>query len=349
MWAALGACAVLAAAVAAGAGLGPGRQGASPRDSSHPAAATTAAPTPSGAPREGLSTSSLPPLVPSAQSGQSGAAPTPSPATAPAQRLRSLEPTTTLVSRFATVVGAGSAAGLAGLARDVDTAIPAVRSVLPTWTSKVTVLSPSDPAVMAELVGGDFGDPAALRQVSAVTTGPASGSGAVVVVNTEAMSTLTALGRRVVLAHELTHVATREAGGAPVAAWLTEGFADYVGFRRTGVPDAVAAQDVVAEVRAGRLPGALPAAAAFLPTHGTTSPAYQQAWLACRVVAARWGEAALVRLYRAAASSSAADADARTRAALVSVLHVDEGDLVALWRSALLRLAQGTAVGSPKA
>lgn len=282
-------------------------------------------------------------------SSEVGTSPAPSASTGPARRLQFLEPTTTLVSRFATVVGAGSAPGLAGIARDVDSAVPAVRSVLPTWTSTVTVLAPSDPVVMAELVGGDFGDPLALRQVSAVTTGPASGSGAVVVVNTEALSTLTALGRRVVLAHELTHVATREAGGAPVAAWLTEGFADYVGFRRTGVPDAVAAQDAVAEVRAGRLPGALPAAASFLPTHGTTSPAYQQAWLACRVIAARWGEAALVALYRASASSAAPDADARTRAALVSVLDVDEGDLVALWRSALLRLAGGAAVGSPKA
>ena len=45
----------------------------------------------------------------------------------------------------------------------------------------------------------------------------------------------------------------------PVPAWLVEGLADHVGYRGTGVSLRVAAHDLRGRVRAGRVPGALPA------------------------------------------------------------------------------------------
>jgi hypothetical protein len=99
-----------------------------------------------------------------------------------------------------------------------------------------------------------------------------------------------------VLTHELTHVATR-AAASDLPAWLIEGFADYVGYRDSAIPVRRAAAELAAEVRAGRLPAALPARADFDDDRRRVL-AYEEAWLACRFIAARFGEERLVRLYR---------------------------------------------------
>ncbi|MFE2144596.1 hypothetical protein ACFXA3_23145, partial [Streptomyces sp. NPDC059456] len=55
-------------------------------------------------------------------------------------------------------------------------------------------------------------------------------------------------------------------------------------------------------VRRGELPGALPADRefAFGADPEAMARAYEGAWLACRLIASRWGDAALVRLYERA-------------------------------------------------
>ncbi|MGP4093161.1 hypothetical protein [Nonomuraea sp. KM90] len=121
-----------------------------------------------------------------------------------------------------------------------------------------------------------------------------------VIVVPELFATLNPTGRDVVLAHELTHVA---AGTDHLPVWLYEGFADYVGYRDAGLPVATAAAELAAEVRAGRLPNALPGPAAFAADGrdpDRLARAYQEAWLACRFLADRFGEGTLVRLYREA-------------------------------------------------
>jgi hypothetical protein len=135
---------------------------------------------------------------------------------------------------------------------------------------------------------------------------------------------LTTTGRDVVLTHELTHVA---AGTDHLPVWLYEGFADYAGYRDAGLPVRVAAAELAADVRAGRLPRSLPGPAAFAPNPQSPvrlAEAYQEAWLACRFIADRFGEGNLVRLYR----------DARRRGvdqALAS-LGLTAGSLTARWR-----------------
>jgi hypothetical protein len=116
-----------------------------------------------------------------------------------------------------------------------------------------------------------------------------------VIVVPEAYGRLTPTGRDVVLAHELTHVAAGTDGLPP---WLYEGFADYVAYRDAGLAVPVAAAELAAEVRAGRLPETLPQPEDFAPGAPRLAQSYQEAWLACRLIARAYGEATLVRLYR---------------------------------------------------
>ncbi|WP_329092815.1 MULTISPECIES: hypothetical protein [unclassified Streptosporangium] len=108
---------------------------------------------------------------------------------------------------------------------------------------------------------------------------------------------LTATGKDVVITHELAHVATGATRGGRVPMWLSEGFADYAGYRDAGIAVRTAAAELAAEVRSGVLPGRLPAPADFAPGAPRLAQAYEEAWLACRFVAERFGEKALVRLY----------------------------------------------------
>ncbi|MBG0829355.1 hypothetical protein HS041_16430 [Planomonospora sp. ID67723] len=108
---------------------------------------------------------------------------------------------------------------------------------------------------------------------------------------------LSETGRDVVIAHELTHVATGATRGGRVPMWLSEGFADYVGYSGSGLAVRTVAAELAAEVAAGVLPDRLPGPADFAPGAARLAQAYEEAWLACRYVAERFGERTLVRLY----------------------------------------------------
>ncbi|GAA1675230.1 hypothetical protein GCM10009733_085280 [Nonomuraea maheshkhaliensis] len=146
---------------------------------------------------------------------------------------------------------------------------------------------------------------ARLARVARVDGLAAMADGGRVIVVPELFATLTPTGKDVVLAHELTHVA---AGTDGLPIWLYEGFADYVGYRDAGLPVTTVAAELAAEVRAGRLPDALPGSADFAADGrdpARPARAYQEAWLACRFLADRFGEETLVRLYRAARTTGA--------------------------------------------
>ncbi|RSN16005.1 hypothetical protein DMB42_04330 [Nonomuraea sp. WAC 01424] len=185
------------------------------------------------------------------------------------------------------VVGRHAAPGLlADLARRADLAGRRVSAVLGRPVRPLVVVPDSD-AEAAGLAGTGR-----LDGLAAV----ADGGPAIVVPGSFAR--LTPTGRDVVLTHELTHVA---AGTDRLPVWLYEGFADYVAYRDAGLPVRTAAAELAAEVRAGRLPSELPGPAAFAPTAadpGRLARAYQEAWLACRFLADRFGDGTLVRLYR---------------------------------------------------
>jgi hypothetical protein len=166
------------------------------------------------------------------------------------------------------------------------------------------LLLPRSQADMATLIGSD-GD--GLAQIAAVTTGSFESGlsrGDRVVINPAAFGTLGSLGRRVVLTHEMTHVATRATSVRPVPIWLSEGFADYVAYQATPVPTTIVASDVLDDVRAGKMPEALPDDSDFDASKGDIASSYEGAWLACRMIAERYGEKKLVQLYSALSDSA---------------------------------------------
>ncbi|GGK88086.1 hypothetical protein Sme01_00910 [Sphaerisporangium melleum] len=147
-----------------------------------------------------------------------------------------------------------------------------------------------------------------------------------VIVEPAAFARLSAAGRDVVLTHEITHIAAGAALDGRTPKWLVEGFADYVGYRDSGIPVARAAAELAEEVRAGRLPRELPGPGDFAAGSPRLAQAYEEAWLACRYVAERYGERALVALYRAARGGDLSAALSRT-------LGTGPAGFTAAWRA----------------
>ncbi|MEU6315123.1 hypothetical protein [Streptomyces sp. NPDC047014] len=220
---------------------------------------------------------------------------------------------------------------LRGIAAEADRAVPAAGAAWPgPWAGRVVVLVPGSLDAMAGLLG----HPAdTYRGLGAVTTGRVGAGPAPadrVVVNPEGYAGLGAEGRRIVLTHEVTHVATRTATTATTPLWLSEGFADWAAYRGTAAEPARAAPALARAVRRGELPGALPRTEdfAFGGDPEASARAYEGAWLACRLIAEKWGERALTDLY-ARAGREPLDS------ALRSTLGTDTEGLTREWRESL--------------
>ena len=199
------------------------------------------------------------------------------------------------------------------------------------WSRHPVVVFPKSQSDMATLIGNNG---KGLSQIAAVTTGSFESGlsrGDRVVVNPEAWRTLGSLGRRVVLAHEMTHLATRAITVNDVPIWLSEGFADYVAYQAVQVPTNVVAGDVLDEVRAGKGPEQLPNDADFDAARGDIAAAYEGAWLACRMIAERYGQNKLIALYVSFADSSSASDSEEIKA----TLGISEAALVKQWRAYL--------------
>jgi hypothetical protein len=244
------------------------------------------------------------------------------------------------------VLGTGTANGLRTYAAAGGAAVDRVTRVWgPGWPQRAVLVAPRSQEDFGRLLQRPR---AGLDQVAAVTTGdppPATRSSPPrndrVVLNPAAFDRLGPLGRQVVLTHEVTHVAVRSSTTAAVPIWLSEGFADYVAYKDSGVSRRASAADVLALVREHRGPTALPTTADFDPAQHTIAPSYSASLLACGLVVDTHGEQALVRLYRAAAtpSSAAADQDARLATAFERVLGTSQRRFTADWRRYLTRLA----------
>jgi hypothetical protein len=193
------------------------------------------------------------------------------------------------------------------VADQAEAAIPKVTAVWgPHWARRVVILVPSSQREMA-LIDADSED---LSQIAALTSAEITSTngrpapvGDRVTINPHNWPKLGPVGASVVLAHELTHVASRADTGVQTPKWLSEGFADYVGFRDAGVAVTLAAAELATRVRIGRLPRQLPQDRAFRGSNPSLPVAYEEGWLACRYVAATHGQAALVRFYRAVGRS----------------------------------------------
>ncbi|WP_066362342.1 hypothetical protein [Herbidospora mongoliensis] len=200
------------------------------------------------------------------------------------------------------------------LAGQADRAAEAVARV---WGSEVTatVLAPATTEEAAEIAR-----PAPVTGMAALA-GPDF-----VVIEPRSWASLSPQGRVIVLAHELTHVATGAATSPEMPVWLVEGYADYVGYRDSGLSTGTIAAELATDPQA---PRELPTRADFTAGGARVPQAYQEAWLACRYIAEHYGEARLTALYRAARADPAT--------ALEQTLGVGEAELTAAWVDYVIR------------
>jgi len=210
-------------------------------------------------------------------------------------RLERGEQATVLADRHA-----GDREVLRRLVDEADTAVAQVDAVWRgEWGRRPVVVLPRTQQDMAALIGDDDGG---LAQIAAVTTGAFEegvSRGDRIVVNPEPFATLGTVGRQVVLTHEMTHVATRTSTVIAPPIWLSEGFADYVAYAPAQVAAGVVAGNVLDRARAGKAPRQLPEESDFDAGRRNVAVAYESAWLACRMLAQRFGERELVRFYEA--------------------------------------------------
>jgi len=249
-----------------------------------------------------------------------------------------LGPVTVVEGKSSLVIGEAKASALRPFAREADQAVRDVRAVWKaTWSQRPVVIVPRTQADMAVIVGTS---PKGLEQIAAVTTGYSAAGptqGDRVVVNPKAWRSLQDLGRQVVMSHEVTHLATRAATYRSVPIWMSEGFADYVAYEAVDVPVRTIARHVLDQVRAGKGPKELAGDTDFDASHGDVAPAYESSWLAVKLIADKFGERKLVRLYIALADRNKGPDDGDIRA----VLGISEKKLVADWRAYMKSLARG--------
>jgi hypothetical protein len=243
---------------------------------------------------------------------------------------------------FGRVAVARSAHGLV-LARREDAALASEVSVLLEkavtrvgaawrgWRGKAVVLVAGNADEVRAMVPGESD----LSQIAAITAAELGERGTPlgerVVINPGPFRALDASLRQVVVQHEVTHLATSATTSASTPTWLSEGYADHLGYLGQSPNVRAAAKNLAPEVRRGQLPDGLPSEGEFAPDSPRLAIAYEASWLACRFIAARIGEDGLARFYRTV-SGGPGDADASLDSGLRSLLGLKSEEFVALWR-----------------
>ncbi len=231
-----------------------------------------------------------------------------------------------------------------------DSAVRRVTGVWGTdWNSRVVILTPSTTDEFVKLLMRTSDD--GLDQVAAITQGVVGlgerAQGDRVVINPQAFTALQPLGRRVVITHELTHLAARSSTTRPVPIWLSEGMADYVGYSGLGLPRTRVAAELLGIVRQGKGPKSLPNDADFDPAKTKIAPFYSASWLAVSRLVDLYGQPKVVGFYRSIAGGlkvdPAVDSDPDAIAALAFPMSfgVSEAAFVTGWQRYLTTLARG--------
>lgn len=176
------------------------------------------------------------------------------------------------------------------------TADRSVRATVPGADGRLTVIAPRSRATTAALVGQSQEDVAAIAGVTTTVDG-STGTARVVVLNPDLFADMDVRARQVVITHEAAHLLTGAVGTSMVT-WVAEGFADYVALRDDDAPLAVSAGQILAQVRAGGPPDALPDAQAFASAGGHGLGAvYESAWLVFEMLADETSNDRIVAFY----------------------------------------------------
>jgi hypothetical protein len=212
-------------------------------------------------------------------------------------------------------------------------AVRDVRKVLPAWRGRLVVEVPADEKQLGRVLGSQDGAYGGIAAVTTTADGSTSEHAPVhIFVNPRVFDPLGPRGAQIVLSHEATHVATGAATSS-MPTWLLEGFADFVALDHADLPVSVTASQILAQVRRSGPPTHLPGSAEFDPRNKALGASYEAAWLACRLLADRYGERRLIRFYRAA------DEAGSTTVPFRSLLGTDQRAFTRAWRSYLRRLA----------
>jgi hypothetical protein len=214
-----------------------------------------------------------------------------------------------------------------------DRAVIDVRRVLPRWAGKLVVEVPSSESQLNRVLGSKKGQYDAIAAVTTTVDGSlVQRAPTHIFVNPPVFDPLGARGSQIVMSHEATHVATR-AATSTMPTWLLEGFADYVALAHVELPVSVTASQILGQVRKDGPPAHLPGRVEFDTENTTLGASYEAAWLACRLIAQKYGEARLIDLYRASDRASS------TQDAFRSVLGTSEAAFTRAWRNYLAELA----------
>ncbi|MBP0450222.1 hypothetical protein J5Y04_11745 [Kitasatospora sp. RG8] len=243
----------------------------------------------------------------------------------------------------ALVLGVAGGPDPAGPAAVADRAVVAVAGLWGTgWANRLLLEVPATEAQFARLLEAE---PAAWSAMAAVTTAapgaPWHTPADRVVLNPQAYGGLSDFGRQVVITHEAVHVATRADTRAWTPLWLSEGVADWTGYRGSGRSPRQIAPELARDVSAGRLPSALPADQDFTAGAAGIAQAYEQAWLACELIARRYGPERLAALYRAVgAAGRGADREQLLDRVFRAELGLGLAEFTGLWLAEVRRLGE---------
>lgn len=251
--------------------------------------------------------------------------------------------------RFALVIGNAPQSRMLDYSMIADSAVRRVTQVWGSdWNAHVVIVTPSTTEEFAELLLRSNDD--GLDQVAAITQGEIDpgqrAQGDRVVINPKAFTALQRNGRRVVITHEVTHVATRSSTTRPVPIWLSEGMADYVGYSGLDLPRTSVASELLTLVRQGKGPTELPTAADFDPSRADIAPFYSASWLAVSRLVDTYGQARVISFYRAVAGTLSVDESAQSDPDVVAArafplsFDVTKAQFVHVWKRYLRTLAQ---------
>lgn len=220
-----------------------------------------------------------------------------------------------------------------GVVAQTRRALADVRGVLSGWDGGLVVVLPETTEQLEQLLAARSGTYDSIAAVTASADGSGDPAAPVrVVLNPPVFTTLGPIAGQVVLSHEATHAATG-ATFRDMPLWLVEGFGDYVALAREPVPVDVAAGQALRQVRRSGPPERLPTDGDFSTSAHGLGASYESAWLACRLMAERYGEDRLLRFYRVVSRDNDVDA------AFASVLGTTERQFTAEWRDYLTELA----------
>jgi hypothetical protein len=253
-----------------------------------------------------------------------------------------------LRGRSSIVIGNAPRARMRDYSAVADSAVRRLSDVWGTdWNAHVVIVTPSTTGEYAALLLRTADR--ALDQVAAVTQGVIDpgqrAQGDRIVINPRAFTALQPHGRRVVITHELTHVAARSSTTRPVPIWLSEGLADYVAYSGLDLPRERVASELLTLVRQGKGPEALPTEVDFDPSRTTIAPSYSGSWLAVSRLVDLYGQARVIAFYRAIAGGPTVDRALRSEPApseaqaFTQSFGVTEAQFVDGWKRYLQTLA----------